>query len=127
MGAADLEREDADAGARVIWALPRLVGEAAVLDGAALEVADSAVDPGRVDRAAGTLGGAEGHHLPARDADVAVVAVGLVTPAAGVVRALLDVLRLDDHIDGAAQGLLNAVGEGRVGDHAGDLGEHQAC
>ena len=106
----------------------RLVAEAAFLaDGAALEVVDRAVDVLGGDRAPRRLRRAEGHDLPAGDADVAVAAGRLVPPAAGVVRVLGQVLRQEDQLHGAGQGRAAPVGQRGVGGHADDLGEHQGA
>ncbi len=54
MSITDFQPEDADARAGVIRAASRLVREAAVLDGASLQIAGSAINARRVDRAAGS-------------------------------------------------------------------------
>ena len=127
--AAELEGEDAGAGPRVVGrAAAGLVAEAAAgLDGAAADVVDGAVDRLGRHGAAGRLRGPQGDELPAADGEVAVVAGRLIAPAAGVRLGLLDLLGADDQLDASRQRLLAAVGQGRVGGHAGDLGEHQGA
>ena len=135
--AADLHGEQARRGrGEDLFAAAGLVGEAGdLVDRVALrvelravglaEVVDGLLDGVGGDVEAGVLGRAQRHRLPDGDGEVGVAGVGGVAPAALPGRVLLDLLGLEDELDGLLGLLAGELVLFDVEAHAEHLGEHQ--
>ena len=121
--AANFQGENAGAGARNGQVSAGLIAEAArgrVL--AAFDVIDGHLDALGRHVATEVLGGAQSHDLPARHADVAVVAGDGVAPAAAMLPA--GALGDENDLHGFDQLAADLVGLLAIG-HAGHLGQHE--